>query len=150
MARQMRIAAVVLGFATLAGCDNPFPPGALVRGTFGGNNAGLMADDTSAHVHIGCTYGDVHQAIVLDMSSRFDVAGEQNITAYPVGPGVLHPARFTGSIDGRKMTLTVTLTDTAVTLGPVSLTLDKEPNMGPCPICFGKRARARPVRLTLR
>jgi hypothetical protein len=108
-----------------------------------------MADDTSAHVHIGCTYGDVHEPIVLDPSRRFDVAGEQNITAYPVDRGILHPARFTGSIDGSTMTLTVTLTDTAVTLGPVELTFEKEPIMGPCPICFGKRAtRGRPVRLT--
>ena len=150
MARQMRTAAVVLAFAVLAGCDNPFPPGAMVRGTFGGNNAGLMADDTSAHVHIGCTYGDVHEPIVLDLSGRFDVAGEHNITAFPVDRGILHPARFTGSIDGRTMTLTVTLTDTAITLGPVSLTFDKEPTMGPCPICFGKRARTRRAQLTPR
>jgi hypothetical protein len=102
-----------------------------------------MADDTSAHVHIGCTYGNVHEAIVLDLSSRFDVAGEHNITAYPVDRGILHPARFTGSIDGRKMTLRVTLTDTAVSLGPVVLTFDRQPQMGPCPICFGKRARVR-------
>jgi hypothetical protein len=148
MARHVRTAALVMGFAVLAGCDNPFPPGAMVRGTFGGNNAGLMADDTSAHVHIGCTYGDVHQPIVLDLNSRFDVPGEQDITAFPVDRGILHPARFTGSIDGRTMTLTVTLTDTAVTLGPVSLTFEKEPNMGPCPICFGKGARGRRVRLT--
>ena len=146
----MRAAMLILGFAVLAGCDNPFPPGAMVRGTFGGNNAGLIADDTSAHVHIGCTYGDVHQPIVLDLSSRFDLPGEQNITAYPVSAGIFHPARFTGSIDGRTMTLTVTLTDTAVTLGPVVMTLDKEPNMGPCPICFGNRARARRMRLTPR
>ena len=150
MARRVRAVGLVLGFAVLAACDNPFPPGATVLGTFGGNNAGLLADDTSAHVHIGCTYGDLHQPIVLDPNSRFDLPGEQNITAYPVGPGVLHPARFTGSIDGRTMTLTVTLTDTAVTLGPVSMTFEKQPNMGPCPICFGNRARARMVRLTLR
>jgi hypothetical protein len=150
MARQVRAAAFVLGFAVLAGCDNPFPPGAIVRGMFGGNNAGLMADDTSAHLHISCTYGDVHQPIVLDLNSRFDVPGEQNITAHPVDLGILHPARFTGSIDGRTMTLTVTLTDTTVTLGPVVLTFNKQPNMGDaCPICFGKRARARAVRLTL-
>jgi hypothetical protein len=148
MARQVRAAAFVVGFAVLLACDNPFPPGAMVRGTFGGNNAGLIADDTSAHVHIGCTYGDIHEPIVLDLSSRFNVPGEQNITAHPVDLGVLHPARFIGSIDGRTMTLTVTLTDTAVTLGPVVMTLDKEPNMGPCPICFGKRAQARRLRLT--
>jgi len=33
------------------------------------------------------------------------------------------------------MTLTVTLTDTTVTLGPVRLAYGKEPRMGPCPIC---------------
>lgn len=148
MARQMKAAALALGFTVLAACDNPFPPGATVHGTWGGNNAGLMADDTSAHVHIGCTYGDIHEPMVLDLSSRFDVPGEQNITAHPVDLGVLHPARFSGAIDGRTMTLTVTLTDTAVTLGPVSMTFEKEPIMGPCPICFGKRARARRLRLT--
>ena len=146
MARPIGTAAFVLGFTVLAACDNPFPPGATVIGTFGGNNAALMADDTSAHVHIGCTYGDVHEPIVLDVSSRFDVAGEHNITAYPVDLGIFHPARFTGSISGRIMTLRVMLTDTTVTLGPVTVKLDEEPAMGSCPKCFGRGARARPAR----
>jgi hypothetical protein len=72
---------------------------------------------------------------VADARGRFDVAGRYNITLYPVARGPDHPARFAGSTDGRVMTLTVTLTDTAVTLGPVQLELGKEPRMGPCPIC---------------
>ena len=32
-------------------------------GTWGGNNAVLMALDTTAHVHIGCTAGDTKQAM---------------------------------------------------------------------------------------
>src|SRR2546425_811633 len=28
-----------------------------IKGTWGGDNAGLMAFDTTAHVHIGCTAG---------------------------------------------------------------------------------------------
>src|SRR2546430_10032323 len=40
--------------------------------------------------------------------------------------------------------LTVTLTDTAVTLGPVELTLGQTPKLGPCPICLTRRAAARP------
>jgi len=107
----------------------------VVHGTWGGENAGLIADDTSAHVHIGCTYGNVHQAIVADASGRFDIAGVHNITAHPVDLGVLHPARFSGRVLHGVMTLTVTLTDTAVTLGPVSVAFGKEPRMGPCPIC---------------
>ena len=147
----MKVVRSVVGLAVLLGCINsaPFPPGGTVTGTWGGSNAGLIADDTSAHVHIGCTSGDVHQPIVPDLSGRFNVPGEHNISAYPVGPGIFHPARFIGVITGRTMALTVTLTDTAVTLGPVSLTFDKEPVMGPCPICRVKGARQRAVPLLL-
>jgi len=132
-----------LGLVLLAGCSSaPFPPGSVVAGTWGGNNAALMADDTSAHVHIACTYGNVHQSVVIDPNGQFAVTGEYNVRAYPVDAGVFHPARFTGAIIGRKMVLTVQLTDTAVTLGPVSLVFDQDPAMGPCPICIGPRARA--------
>src|SRR5437899_5630774 len=110
-------------------------------GTWGGNNAVLMALDTTAHVHIGCTAGDTKQAIVTDDQGRFDVPGRYNITLYPVARGPDHPARFTGSVDRHLMTLTVTLTDTAVTLGPVTLVLGQEPRMGPCPICRRPTAR---------
>ena len=106
-----------------------------IEGTWGGENAGLIAFDTTAHVHIGCTAGDTKQALVADEQGRFDAPGRYNITLYPVARGPDHPAQFTGSTDGRVMTLTVTLTDTAVTLGPVQLELGKEPRMGPCPIC---------------
>ncbi len=134
----LRSVVSVAAFAALFGpCDlmnSSQPPGPVV-GTWGGQNAGLMADDSSAHVHIGCTYGNVHQQIVPDASGKFDVPGEQNITAYPVDRGILHPARFSGSVVAGSMTLVVTLTDTAVTLGPVKLVYGMEPRMGPCPIC---------------
>ena len=106
-----------------------------IEGTWGGENAGLIAFDTTAHVHIGCSAGDTRQALVADDQGRFDVPGLYNITLYPVARGPDHPARFTGSIDGQVMTLTVALTDTAVTLGPVRLEFGTEPRMGPCPIC---------------
>jgi hypothetical protein len=131
-----------LALALLSACGGGVagsPSLALINGrllgTWGGNNAVLMALDTTAHVHIGCTAGDTKQAIVTDDQGRFDVAGRYNITLYPVARGPDHPARFTGSTDGVVMTLSVTLTDTAVTLGPVTLVLGQEPRMGPCPIC---------------
>src|SRR5688572_14302869 len=83
------------------------PPEGQVVGTWGGENAGLIADDTSAHVHIGCTYGNIAQPIIPDDDGRFDVPGVQNITAHPVDLGVLHPARFTGRVVGGRMELTV-------------------------------------------
>jgi len=134
------VVALVAAAALLGPCDpsgSARPPKDIV-GTWGGENAGLIADDTSAHVHIGCTYGNIKQAIVPDADGRFDVPGVQNITAHPVDLGVLHPARFSGRIEGGRMSLTVTLTDTTVTLGPVQLQYGKEPRMGPCPICRPK------------
>ena len=130
------VAALATVTALFGPCDptGVRPPKDLA-GTWGGENAGLIADDTSAHVHIGCTYGNVHQQIIPDANGRFDVPGEQNITAHPVDLGVMHPARFTGRVTGITMTLTITLTDTTVSLGPVQLFLGKEPRMGPCPIC---------------
>jgi hypothetical protein len=129
--------ALVAAAAALGPCEK-VPTGLKgggVSGTWGGENAGLIADDSSAHVHIGCTYGNVHQQIVPDTSGKFDVSGEHNITAHPVDRGILHPARFSGTVVDGEMTLLVTLTDTAVTLGPVHLVFGKEPRMGPCPIC---------------
>ena len=131
-------AALAFAAATLAlgPCDpTSVKPPKDLAGTWGGENAALIADDTSAHVHIGCTYGNVHQQIIPDADGRFDVPGEQNITAHPVDRGILHPARFSGRVSGGVMTLTVTLTDTSVTLGPVKLAFGQEPRMGPCPIC---------------
>ena len=87
--------------------------------------------------------GDVHQAVVADSAGRFDVLGIYNITAYPVYRGPDHPARFSGQIVGHVMLLTVTLTDTTVTLGPVKLTFGAEPRMGPCPICRTPKASRR-------
>lgn len=123
-------AIIALGCATTTGA-----PITDVAGTWGGENAGLIATDTSAHVHIGCTLGDTKGQIVVDGDGRFVMTGTYNVDAYPIDRGITHPARFTGQISGKTMTLSVELTDTGRQLGPVVLTLGKEPTMGPCPIC---------------
>ena len=142
----MRIYAMALAALAAGPCETAAgPEGQVVMGTWGGDNAGLIASDSSAHVHIGCTVGDTKQPIVTGPDGRFDEAGLYNVTAYPVYRGPDHPARFTGRVDGRIMTLTVSLTDTAVTLGPVKLIYGAQPRMGPCPICrVPKGRRQRP------
>ena len=106
-----------------------------VVGIWGGDNAGLIVTDTDVHVHIGCTVGDAVGPIHPDADGRFEATGTYNVDAYPVNRGIIHPAQFTGQITGQTMALTVTLTDTARVLGPVTLIYGKEPKMGPCPIC---------------
>ena len=106
-----------------------------IAGAWGGENAGLIVDQSDVHVHIGCTLGDAVGPIKPDADGRFEATGTYNVDAYPVNRGITHPATFTGRIVGETMTLTVSLTDTARVLGPVSLIYGKEPRMGPCPIC---------------
>ena len=132
---------VVIAGALLGPCDTG-PTGIVngtLVGTWGGENAGLIADDTSAHLHIACTFGNVMQGIEPGSDGHFDVAGEYVLRAYPVYVGPSLPARFQGTVAGKFLTLSVvvqdTTADTTVTLGPVKLFLGREPQMGPCPIC---------------
>ncbi len=133
------------------GCASTGAPITDVTGTWGGENAGLIATDTSAHVHIGCTLGDTKGRIIADAEGRFSIAGTYDVDAYPIERGIIHPAVFSGQIVGRTMTLTVTLTDTARALGPVVLVFGKEPKMGVCPICRhpGERAHVKLVSLAI-
>jgi hypothetical protein len=145
--RTRTLSAVALALLlTLAACKQSSAPAAegsgsrewvstIITGTWGGDNAGLIATDTSAHVHIGCTLGDTRGPIVTDENGRFDVTGMYDVDAYPVARDMWHPARFTGQVIGQTMVLTVTLTDTGRVLGPVTLTYGKEPDMRMCPIC---------------
>jgi hypothetical protein len=128
--------------ALLGPCEGPEAIGlvhGIVVGTWGGENAGLIADDTSAHVHIACTFGNVAQGIEPGTDGRFDVPGSYVLRAYPVYVGPSLPARFQGTVTGRSLTLMVvvqdTVADTTVTLGPVKLYLGREPQMQMCPIC---------------
>ena len=122
----------------------------LVAGTWGGENAGLIVSDSSAHVHVGCTYGDFPAPVAVDADGRFDAAGSYLLRAYPVAVGPTLPARFAGVLRGDRVTLTVTVDDTvarkSVVLGPVTATYGKEPRLGPCPICRIVNGRRVPSR----
>jgi len=130
-----RITVTLAMFAAFACYNASSAPIIEVAGTWGGDNAGLIVSNTDVHVHIGCTLGDALGPIRPDANGRFETTGTYNVDAYPVDRGITHPAKFTGQITRRTMTLTVTLTDTARVLGPVTLVFGKEPKMGPCPIC---------------
>ncbi len=107
----------------------------MPTGTSGGDEAGLIVGDAEAHVHIGCTLGDIAGPIPLDSRGGFDVAGTYNVDAFPVDRGIRHPARFSGRTDGTTLTLAVRLTDTGQGFGPVTLRRGVTPRMRNCPIC---------------
>ncbi|MEW5916777.1 MAG: hypothetical protein AB1762_10240 [Gemmatimonadota bacterium] len=147
MLPQLRLSLLlaVLAGATLgATCngDDPVFPGAgdkLTTGTWGGVNAGVIVNDTIAHIHIACTLGNFPMPVTVDAAGRFTVAGTYVLRAYPVHIGPDLPAQFRGQIARSRLTLSITVNDTVerktVNLGPVTVTLGREPQMGPCPIC---------------
>jgi hypothetical protein len=110
-------------------------PGTVPSGTWGGDDGGLYVTAEGAHAHIGCTLGDVTGAIALDPEGRFEVEGKWNVNAFPIDRGIFHPAHISGRTDGRTLTLAARLSDTGQALGPVLLTLGREPRMPNCPIC---------------
>lgn len=131
----MRVLVAFSLAASLACHDRLTEPVTEVDGTWGGDDAGLIASDSAVHIHIGCTFGDAEGPIHPDVAGRFETTGIYNVDAHPIDLGIFHPARFSGRIVLQTMTLTVILTDTGRQLGPVTLVYGKEPRMGPCPIC---------------
>ena len=121
------------------------PGGKVALGTWGGENAGVIVTDSVSHVHVGCTFGDIPGRITLDASGRFTLDGTYVLRAYPVYVGPTLPAQFSGVVEGKRMTIAVAVNDTTqgkvVSLGPVTVTFDTEPKMGPCPICTVKSMR---------
>ena len=122
------------------GSNDPVSPdGTLLTGTWGGENVSLILEDADAHVHIGCTNGDFPAPLSVDADGRINVSGSYVLRAYPIQVGPSLPAQLAGVVDGRRLTFTVAVNDTVekklVVLGPVTVTFNVEPRMGPCPIC---------------
>lgn len=139
----MTRASIALIVVIVTACSSPganLSPftGELALGTWGGNGAGLIVSDTSMHLHVGCTYGDVSGRVAV-VNGDFDVHGSYLLRAYPIAVGPTVPARFVGKVLGKTATITVTVDDTVqhqtVTEGPVVVTLGATPQLGPCPIC---------------
>lgn len=127
--------ALVLVLLLTACTTSPTSLRRVLVGTWGGDEAGMIVGENDAHVHIGCTLGDIAGAIPVGSNGGFDVTGTYNVDAFPVDRGIRHPARFRGITDGLRLTLFVELTDTGQPFGPVTLSRGVTPRMANCPIC---------------
>jgi hypothetical protein len=145
------VCSVLLAACTSEAVDGPPADGKLALGTWGGDSAGVIVNDTIIHVHLGCTYGDIPGRVVLDADGRFTRTGSYLLRAYPIAIGPTMPAEFTGRVRGSTLTITVTVRDTignmTVVRGPSSVQLGTPPRMANCPICStpGDRASAQRV-----
>lgn len=138
-AATLLVLVAAFGLLACGGSPTDAVPDTLEIGTWGGDRAGVIASETRTHVHINCTSGDFPPGIELDEEGRFSVPGDYLVRAYPVAMGPTMPARFAGVVRGRDLTMTVAVNDTIenqlIVLGPVTVTLGRDPQMGPCPIC---------------
>ena len=139
---MIRPAVITAGLALLAACSGGLDPTVadrIVVGTWGGENAGMVVNDSVAHVHVGCTYGNFQLPAAFDQAGRFEASGEYLLRAYPVAVGPTMPARIEGTLFRDQLTFTVTVNDTIaktiVVVGPATVTHGREPKLGPCPIC---------------
>lgn len=100
----------------------PAPAGQVPIGSWGGNDIALEVTSGGGALEYSCAHGTIDQPLLADAKGMFEATG----THVPEGPGPVggeesHPARYNGETDGTWMTLTVTLTDNKVTLGPFKL-----------------------------
>lgn len=99
----------------------------VAQGSWGAPHIRLEVNETSATIEYDCAHGQIDGPLVIDSHGRFDLKG----THSPEHPGPTRdneqstgqPARYTGWTDGRKMTLTVTLTGQKEPVGTFNLTL---------------------------
>jgi len=126
------------------GCSDRSPTSpdkgkALPPGVWGSDEASMAIETGSARVEIfaqamppnGCfgSYGDITQEIP---NGRFSLAGTYTqLTG--VYPGKReYPAQFSGSVEGTRMTLTITMPGLPLVLGPYTLTYGVTNAWGPC------------------
>ncbi len=123
--------ALLTGCGSAAGGEDR----ALPIGTWGGEHILLEVAAGSASVELDCAHGAVEGAIRLDSQGRFDVGGSfARERGGPVREGQedAHPARYSGSVEGKTMTLTIAVAEGGETLGPFELVRDRAARLTKC------------------
>ena len=105
-------------------------------GIWGGEHISMIVTDSSATLDYDCAHGSIDEPISTDDMGIFEAVGVHIIEkGGPIRLGEIpdkHPALYNGSIEGKEMTLIVTLIDTKVVIDTFSLTLGNEPIIYKC------------------
>jgi hypothetical protein len=126
-ARRRIHAAFLLGVVVLSrpGCANPQgETGLLTQGDWGGEHIRLSVGDSSAEVEYDCAHGTINVPILLSAGEFSAVGSFTREHGGPVREGELvlpQPARYSGTVLGDYMKLTVTLTDEQRAVGTFEL-----------------------------
>jgi len=125
------VALAGLGAFGLQGCADAVAPNPV--GVWGGqhvrlevmNSAVGVSPSAGGTIEFDCAHGGLGEPLLPDKSGRFDVAGyyvqEHGGPVRADQPLVAKPARYSGEINGSRMTLVVARTDSAWSAGPFTL-----------------------------
>lgn len=137
----LRAILCLAGLATLAACGEAAPsqpgsPRTVPEGAWGTARALFTVEPGGARLELDCAHAEVTGALTLDDAGRFDATGtyvrERGGPTIQGQPPDSHPARFTGRVAGRKLSLTVTPTDGVEGPGTFELTLDEPAQLVKC------------------
>jgi len=133
-----RVILAVSLLSAVTGCHTPVAPDdVLPEGRWGGDHAELVVAESSATIEFDCAHGTLSLPIPIDADGGFDVAGtftrEQGGPIREDDPPAPLPARYAGTTDGRKTTLTVRLADAPhVPIGTFELVLGRYGRLFKC------------------
>ncbi|MEJ7577755.1 MAG: hypothetical protein WKF74_12220 [Pyrinomonadaceae bacterium] len=109
---------------------------AVLKGIWGGQHVSMEVTADGATIEYDCAHGAINEPLVVDRNGKFDVKGTFEIER--PGPqragqaSEARPARYSGTIDGKKMTLNVTLTDKNESAGTFTLSHGVMPQIVKC------------------
>jgi hypothetical protein len=112
-------------------------PGAVAIvqvGWWGGNQATLDVQATRAHIELPCAHADI-AGVLVTRDGKIDMGGTfVQEHGGPAAGGDLptRPARFTGTVSGTTLTLTITLTDDNSVVGTYKVTLGDQGRVVKC------------------
>jgi hypothetical protein len=113
--------------------SNKDPKGAD-EGVWGGLHVRLVLTSTGGEIEFDCAHGQLSEPLKGDARGRFDVAGTLVREGGPVRQeGTAgQRVRYSGRLDGDRMTLTLTLSDSNEKPDEFSLTRDNEGRLWKC------------------
>lgn len=122
--------------AALACADARTAPPSVILGEWGGDHAGLVATPDSGTLEYDCATGRITEPLRPRSDGSVTALGTH--TPGHGGPVRIdevparRPARYTGRVEGDQLSLTVVLTDSAVTVGTFVLVRGRSPHVVKC------------------
>jgi len=110
--------------------------GGVHQGVWGGPHIRLEVTDQGAEVEFDCAHGTIPGPLKLDHAGRFRSEGtyvqEHGGPVRDDETGARRPARYSGTVDGKTMRLTVTFTDASEDFGTFELLQGSEGELVKC------------------